>query len=104
MHIDRNLRSIYHYYKIQGDPLSPLLFNIVMNEIIKNVRDLQGYLLGDENVNIICYVDDETLIADNEDNLQRLLNGFSHSCAKFDLKISPTKTKSLIISKIPLKC
>ena len=75
-----------------------------MNEIIKNLRDLQGYPLGDENVNIICYADDATLIADNEDDLQRLLNRFSHSCAKFDLKISPTKTKSLIISKVPLKC
>ena len=49
----------------QGDSLSPLLFNIVMNEIIKNLRDLQGYPLGDENVNIICYADDTTLIADN---------------------------------------
>ena len=49
-----------------------------MNEIIKNLRDLQGYLLGDENVNIICYADDATLIADNEDDLQRLLNRFSH--------------------------
>ena len=75
-----------------------------MNEIIKNLRDLQGYPLGDETVNTICYADDVTLIADNEDDLQRLLNRFSHSCAKFDLKISPTKTKSLIISKIPLNC
>ena len=48
----------------QGDSLSPLLFNIVMNDIIKSLRDLQGYPLGDENVNIICYTDDTTLIAD----------------------------------------
>ena len=75
-----------------------------MNEIIKNLRDLQGYPLGDENVNIICYADDATLIADNEDDLQRLLNRFSYSCTKFDLKISSKKTKSLIISKEPLKC
>ena len=88
----------------QGDSLSPLVFNIVMNEIIKNLRDLQGYPLVDENVNTICYADDATLIADNEEDLQRLLNRFSYSCAKFDLKISPTKTKSLIISKVPLKC
>ena len=55
-------------------------------------------------MNIICYADDTTLIADNEDDLQRLLNRFSHSCTKFDLKISSKKTESLIISKEPLKC
>ena len=53
-------------------------------------------------VNIICYADDATLIADIENDLQRLLNRFSHSCTKFDLKISSKKTKPLIISKEPL--
>ena len=71
----------------QGDSLSPLLLNIVMNEIIKDLRDLQGYPLRDENVNIVCYADDATLTADNEDDLQRLLTRFSQSCRKFDLKI-----------------
>jgi len=55
-------------------------------------------------VNIVCYADDVTLIADNEDDLQRLLTRFSQSCTKFDLKISSKKTKSLIISKEPLHC
>ena len=75
-----------------------------MNEIIKNLKGLQGYPLGDDNVNMICYADDATLIADNEDDLQRLLNRFSQSCTKFDLNISSKKTKCVIISKEPLKC
>ena len=47
-----------------------------MNEIIKNLKALQGYPLEDESVNMICYADDATLIADNEDGLQRLTNRF----------------------------
>jgi hypothetical protein len=74
-----------------------------MNEITKDLRDVQGYPLRDENVNIVCYADDATLIADNEDDLQRLLTRCSQSCTKFGLKISK-KTKSLIISKEPLHC
>ena len=62
----------YLYFSGQGDSLSPLLFNIVMNEIIKYLKGLQGYPLGDENVNMVCYADDATLVADNEDDLQRL--------------------------------
>ena len=41
-----------------------------MNEIIKNLKGIQGYPLGDENVNMISYADDATLITDNEDDLQ----------------------------------
>ena len=75
-----------------------------MTEIIKDLRDLQGYPLRDENVNTVCYADDATLIADNEVDLRRLLTRFSQSCTKFDLKRSSKKTKSLIISKEPLHC
>jgi hypothetical protein len=55
-------------------------------------------------VDIVCYADDATLIADIEDDLQRLLTRFSQSCTEFDLKISSKKTKSLIISREPLRC
>ena len=69
----------------QGDSLGQLLFNIVMNEIIIYLKVLQGYSLGDENVNMLCYADDATIVADNEDGLQRLLYRFLQSCTKFDL-------------------
>ena len=88
----------------QGDSLSPLLFNVVMNKIIKDLKGLQGYSLGDENVNIVCYADDATLVVDNKDDLQQLLYRFSQSCAKYDIKISPKKMKSLTISKERLRC
>ena len=38
----------------QGDLLSPLLFNIVMDEIIKKMRKLKGYRMGDREIKILC--------------------------------------------------
>jgi hypothetical protein len=59
-----------------GDSLSPLLFNFVMNDIIKNSKDKKGYRMGNKEVNIIFYADDAVLIAGREENLQRLLHQF----------------------------
>ena len=39
----------------QGDSFSPLLFNIVMDEIIGEIKNLKGYSLGDENITCVCY-------------------------------------------------
>lgn len=39
----------------QGDSLSPVLFNLMMDKLIGNVRKL--------HVNVVCYADDVMLIA-----------------------------------------
>lgn len=44
----------------QGDSLSPLLFNIVMDEIIEKVKTEKGYRMKNKALNIVCYADDET--------------------------------------------
>ena len=41
----------------QGDSLSPLLFNIIMDEIIKKVSKFRGYKMGEKKINILCYAD-----------------------------------------------
>ena len=74
-----------------------------MNEIIKEVRTKDGYKMGRKDLNIIRYADDVVLMADNEDDLQRLLYSFYLGCQKYNMKISLEKTKSMTISKIPFK-
>lgn len=84
--------------------MSPLLFNLVMDEIIKKVRRLKGYKMGNENISILCYADDAVLIAENEDDLQRLLYLFNSIAKSLNMVISVTKTKCLTTSKYPLRC
>lgn len=43
----------------------------------------------------ILYSDDDTLITDNDNNLQIPLFGFHKDCIQFDLKMSTSKTKAL---------
>ena len=71
----------------QGDSLSPLLFNIIMDEIIKKVSKLRGYKMREKKINILC-ADNAVLVAENEDDLQRLLHQFNLVAKLFNMVIS----------------
>lgn len=89
----------------QGDSLSPLHFNIVTNEIILAVKNRKlGYKVGNYQIPIVCYADDAVLMADSEDNLQRLLMTIKESAERYNMIISIEKTKSLVASKQPIRC
>jgi hypothetical protein len=49
--------------------------------------------------NVTSYTDDTVLVADTEDDLQRLLYNLHLSCFKFNINISIHKSKSMTISK-----
>lgn len=44
------------------------------------------------------------LIAENEDDLQRLLYGFVNTASTFNMQVSIEKTQLMIISKEPIRC
>ncbi|KAI4476057.1 hypothetical protein M0802_014934 [Mischocyttarus mexicanus] len=60
--------------------------------------------MGNQDFNILCYADDVVLIANSEDNLQRLLHKFNITSKKYNMTISAEKTKCLTISKEPIRC
>ena len=41
----------------QGDSLSPVLFNIIMDKIIANLSKELGYKMGNDSIHIICHAD-----------------------------------------------
>lgn len=89
----------------QGDSLSPLLFNTIMDQVIKTVKNTGlGYRMGMHKVNILCYADDAVLIAESEDDLQRMLQAFNRQAEKLNMQISTNKTKCMTITKEPLRC
>ncbi|XP_043494653.1 uncharacterized protein LOC122519338 [Polistes fuscatus] len=60
--------------------------------------------MGDKELKITCYADDAVLIAENEDDLQRLLHEFNTIAQSLGMVISTSKTKCMTTSKIPLRC
>ncbi|XP_015181515.1 PREDICTED: uncharacterized protein LOC107069067 [Polistes dominula] len=75
-----------------------------MDKIIGKVRELRGYKMGNKEVTILCYADDAVLIAENEDDLQRLLHQFTRTANTVNMKISAEKTKCMTTVKIPIRC
>ena len=60
----------------QGCLLSPCLFNLYTEHIMRNARldELQaGIKIGGRNINNLSYADDTTLMAESEEELKSLL-------------------------------
>ena len=47
----------------QGDPLSPILFNLALQKMIQSIRIVpNGIKIGKEQLNVLAYADDIALI------------------------------------------
>lgn len=74
-----------------------------MNRIIDAVKQHAGCYVNNKIIYILCYADDTVLIADNEDDLQRLLHQFDITTTAYDMEISTNKTKSMVITRDPIR-
>ena len=64
----------------QGCPLSPILFNIALEGLLRHLTTSQaGYLIGTNKVNALAYADDVCAAASSKEEAQSLLD----SCAAF---------------------
>ena len=84
----------------QGCVLSPLLFNIFMAELAKNLNSLEsGLQMNDLKINSIFWADDIVLLCENGDQLDRMIKIISQYCKVNKLTINGKKTKCLIFNK-----
>ena len=80
----------------QGCILSPCLFNLYVEYIIRNVglEEAQaGIKISGRNMNNLRYADDTTLTADSEEKLKSLLMKVKEESEKVGLKLNIQKTK-----------
>lgn len=78
----------------QGDNLSPTLFSLYINDLAKTLKENGPFIsVGDLHINILLYADDMVLIADNENDLQTLLDIMHKWCMKWRLSVNKEKTE-----------
>ena len=74
----------------QGCVLSPLLFNIFMSGLAKNLMTMDDKLsLGNSHVNSLFWADDIVLLAKNGEQLKEMIRRVSEFCGENKLSINP---------------
>ena len=80
----------------QGCILSPCLFNLYAEYIMRNARLKEtqaGIKIAGRNLNNLRYADDTTLMAESEEELKSLLMKVKEECEKVGLKLNIQKMK-----------
>ena len=96
--------EISEYQKIkrgvrQGCVLSPDLFSLYSEVIMRKIENMPGVAIGGHNINNLRYADDTVLIATSERNLQALVDTINEESEKLGLGLNKKKTETMVISK-----
>ena len=102
--IDKMMTQFFPYTKgvRQGCPLSPLLFNIYLNDLVPNLALSNSFPLGLPNgssISCMMYADDLILLSRSEKGLQSMLDKLQEFCESWELSINLKKTKCLTFQK-----
>lgn len=77
----------------QGCVLSPILFNIFINDLVDELKTLNvGIKIDEDLICVLLYADDVVLMAENESDLQVLLDVLSSWCSNNFLSINFEKS------------
>ena len=83
----------------QGCALSPDLFALYGENIMKAMEDMDGVKVGGVNINNLRYVDDALVIAESLEQLQALMNVLNEESVERGLNINIKKTESMLVTK-----
>ena len=95
--LDQNKYTEYFGVKSgvkQGDPLSPLLFSLFINDLARDINNKHcGVKAGIDYVSILLYADNIVLMSDSSGKLQELLDCLHEWCMKWQICINANKSK-----------
>ena len=78
----------------QGDPLSPVLFNLALQKAIQSLKMvLSGIKIGKEQLNVLAYADDFALIGKKGNRNKKTFCRNGKHCQKVRTTDKPRKDK-----------
>ena len=83
----------------QGEVLSPLLFNLYINDIVEQLKDTDSPLLNGCPIDCLLHADELVILSTSEEGLQRKLNSLQKYCDQWRLRVNESKTMIMQISK-----
>ena len=88
----------------QGCSLSPILFLIYMDKVVKKSESCGGVKISDCTVQRLLFADDIVLLDSSQSDLQQALDRFSDECSAAGMKISTTETETIRLSRQQKQC
>ncbi|KAF0753777.1 ribosome biogenesis protein TSR3 isoform X1 [Aphis craccivora] len=83
----------------QGDAQSPILFNLILEKVIRATNCNNGIVLGKSNINILAYADDIAILGDTEETVKQVCRKLIMMASKVSLEINDGKTEYMILSR-----
>ena len=88
----------------QDCSLSPILFLIYMDRIVKKSESCGGVKIGEYTVQRLLFADDLVLLDSTQSELQQALDRFSDAFSVAGMKISTTKTETMRLTRQAKQC
>lgn len=84
----------------QGDILSPILFNIFVDDLVNELKSCPSdpIIMNGLSINSLLYADDIVLLANTQDGLQSYLNVLDKFCSTWKLEINTDKSKVVVFN------
>lgn len=83
----------------QGDPLSPLLFILVMDKVVEAAVPNLGVEMGAHCIHSLAYADDLILVAKSQRDLQSKLDGLCNKLKKVGMSLNVKKSVAITMVK-----
>ncbi|KAI5744232.1 hypothetical protein M8J76_000387 [Diaphorina citri] len=78
--------------------MSPALFNMYAEKLMEEaLGESPGVKVGEERIKSIKYADDQAVLAESEEELQRMMLNIQEAGARYGMKINVSKTKVMRI-------